>query len=177
MPAGSAAPFQGAFGADLTGGQGSWNGTLFRLPLRTPEQAAESSISRQSYDSDKVARMLDALRSEAPLVLLFLKSVRRIDVLDWADSEAAPTPLFSCEAVPADWEGGGDSGSAAAAAAAAPGGAPAHGGREWATLLEHRALFLRAAEAPEDADVASAYSVALVTRCARAGSGGKVVSV
>lgn len=50
-----AAPFAGAFGCpDLTSpaavrelGAEGWQGTLFRLPLRTEAQAANSAISKQ----------------------------------------------------------------------------------------------------------------------------------
>lgn len=41
------APFEGAFGCSLAGGR-AWPATLFRLPLRTPEQAATSTISKQA---------------------------------------------------------------------------------------------------------------------------------
>jgi sacsin len=48
--AGQLAPYQGAFGCDLTSGSGSgrpWQGTLFRFPLRTAALAAHSNISKQ----------------------------------------------------------------------------------------------------------------------------------
>jgi hypothetical protein len=177
VPAGTAAPFSGAFGADLSRAA-PYEGTLFRLPLRTAEQAAESSISRQVYDPRKVAAMLEALRAEAHLVLLFLKSVRRIDVLEWREGEAAPTPLFSCQAVPPSAAPAllQDTASAAAAAAAASSGGGEGGGvlaaqqgsgdgaAEWGRLARERALFLHAAVAPEAEQVASTYGVALITR-------------
>lgn len=166
VPAGTAAPFEGAFGADLAAGV-PYAGTLFRLPLRSAEQAAASGISRQAYAPEDVAAMLGALREEGALVLLFLKSLRSIDVLEWREGEAAPRALFSVKAAPlplADL-GGAGAAAAAAVAVAAPGPAPAAGdAAAWRSLLEQRALFLRAAEAPVSEDIASVYSLALVTR-------------
>lgn len=176
VPAGTAAPYQGAFGANLAKGR-PYNGTLFRLPLRTAEQAAESSISRQAYNPDKVASMLEALRVEAPLVLLFLKSVRRLDALEWRQGEPAPVPLFSCEVGP--WQSAlapqrplCQGVSAVEAAVMGPGpvplpaaGSKGNGGAaEWQRLMQQRALFLHAAEAPESEEVASTFSLALITR-------------
>lgn len=168
VPPDSAAPFAGAFGADLRGGA-AYAGTLFRLPLRTAGQAAESGISRQAYSPDKVASMLAALRDEAPLVLLFLKHVRRVEAYDWADGAAAPRLLFSCEAVPlaptalAAALGAHTQPLEAAAAAGGPAAVPAGQEGEWRQLDQQRALFVRAAEAPDGEQVASTYGVALVT--------------
>ena len=118
--------------------------------------------------------MLEALRTEAPLALLFLKSVRRIDALEWRDGDPAPRLLFSCEAVPAA-PGAVDAAIAAAmarggtgsnsAAAKGGGGAPAPVGHEaeWRRLAEQRGLFMRAAQAPVSEDVSSTFAVALVT--------------
>ena len=51
--------------------------TLFRLPLRT--QA--SGLSDNTYDTRKLLELLDALRQEARYLLLFLKSVCKIEVV------------------------------------------------------------------------------------------------
>ena len=199
LPAGSAAPFEGVFGARVGGGVGGdgdggadaaqqpppppFAGTLFRLPLRTPAQAAESGLSRQAYDAERVAALLAALGAEAPLALLFLKSVRRLDALEWREGAPAPTPLFTCEARPlalpralsqagaAAVEEESDeeepAAEAVAAAAVAAGPAPTRGGggggEAWTALLRDRALFLRAAEAPAGDDVASVFGLSLVT--------------
>ena len=51
--------------------------TIIRLPLRT----APSNLSEQVYDTDKVHQLLTALKKEAKYLLLFLKSVNRIEVI------------------------------------------------------------------------------------------------
>ena len=45
-----------AFGCDLAR---EYRGTLFRFPLRTAAQAAESKLSRQSYDAASARAMID----------------------------------------------------------------------------------------------------------------------
>ena len=53
-----------------------YNKTLFRFPLRS----ATSSLSDNVYTLQKVNELIDALRSEAKLLLLFLRSVHTIEV-------------------------------------------------------------------------------------------------
>lgn len=55
--------------------QGHFSGTLFRLPLRTPEAAAASDIKRTATTADDALALLGALARELPQALLFLKSV------------------------------------------------------------------------------------------------------
>lgn len=40
--------------------------------------------------------MLAVLAEEAPLMMLFLKSVERIEILDWQPDAAAPVLVFEC---------------------------------------------------------------------------------
>ena len=51
--------------------------TIFRLPLRT----VRSRLSKNIYSVDKVKTLLNALRLEAKYLLLFLKSVLKIEVM------------------------------------------------------------------------------------------------
>ena len=51
--------------------------TIFRLPLRTEP----SKLSKNIYSVEKLKRLLDALKQEAKYLLLFLKSVTKIEVL------------------------------------------------------------------------------------------------
>ena len=53
-----------------------YNKTLFRFPLRS----ATSNLSDNVYTLQKVNELIDALRSEAKLLLLFLRSVHTIEV-------------------------------------------------------------------------------------------------
>ena len=72
-------PPQGVFGCDVVSGV-PWPHTLFRLPLRSPGQAAGSSISKQAYSGEQVARLLLQMQSECRLIMLFLKSLTRVEV-------------------------------------------------------------------------------------------------
>ena len=56
----------------------SYNKTLFRLPLRK----TATNLSSNIYSLQKVNELIDALRSEAKLLLLFLRSVHTIEVYD-----------------------------------------------------------------------------------------------
>jgi sacsin len=72
-----------------------FEGTLFRFPLRTPEQAARSRLSKQAYSADALRAVLAAFQKEAVHCLLFLRSVERIELLEWQPGAAAPALSFS----------------------------------------------------------------------------------
>lgn len=84
------APFR-AFGCTL---DREFNGTLFRFPLRTPEQATKSRISRQAHTLESAQALLDDFMREASAMLLFLKTVESVQVFTWAEGAAAPTETF-----------------------------------------------------------------------------------
>ena len=48
------------------------------------------------YTVDKARDLLVALQSEAPLMMLFLKSISKIKVYHWMDGELGPELVFSC---------------------------------------------------------------------------------
>jgi hypothetical protein len=76
-----------------------FNGTLFRLPLRTKQQASASEISKQSWDSDSVMSQLETFISEARDCLLFLRNVKRISVyIQHADDNNALEKLLDIQA-------------------------------------------------------------------------------
>ena len=64
--------------------------TIFRLPLRS----VPSDLSKNLFTLPKVLELLDNLRKEAKYLLLFLKSVNRIDVVH-VDADGIHTPAFS----------------------------------------------------------------------------------
>lgn len=72
-----------------------FNGTLFRLPLRTPNQASTSRLSARSLTDDESRDLLVALRKEANSLLLFLKYVETIEISIWPRDGASPTILFT----------------------------------------------------------------------------------
>ena len=73
-------PFkQDLFGVDETTFlRGDFNGTFFRFPLRTPRMS--SRISATNYDMGKVEELIKSLEVDAHVILLFLKSLQRIEV-------------------------------------------------------------------------------------------------
>ena len=60
--------------------QSSFPGTLFRLPLRLPSAAASSSIKSSPTTTHQALALLESLQQQLPQALLFLKSVREVEV-------------------------------------------------------------------------------------------------
>jgi hypothetical protein len=60
--------------------QGSFHGTLFRFPLRSSSTAAASDIKASATSAGQALGLLQSLAAVLPQVLLFLKSLRQIEV-------------------------------------------------------------------------------------------------
>ena len=75
-------PFNGVFGCDLSLDKedNSYDGTLFRFPLRTREQAAVSEIRDKCYDEHEMRELLEMFLDKANTVLLFTQNVFRVGV-------------------------------------------------------------------------------------------------
>jgi sacsin len=71
-------PFEGLCGFSVR--NRSYNGTLFRFPLRNVSRAKR--VSSHTYDINKLRNLLGALRGEAQCILLFLRSVRSVKVFE-----------------------------------------------------------------------------------------------
>ena len=73
-------PFNGVFGCDLTlrKEDNSYDGTLFRFPLRTREQAAVSEIRDKCYDEHEMRKLLKMFLVKANSLLLFTQNVFRV---------------------------------------------------------------------------------------------------
>ncbi|OQS05175.1 hypothetical protein THRCLA_02648, partial [Thraustotheca clavata] len=84
-------PFEG-FGCDL---KKPFDGTIFRLPLRTPEHAKESKLTSRPQTVDSIKQLLHALVQESTMILLFLRNVTSISVLHWYDGQSDPTLLHT----------------------------------------------------------------------------------
>lgn len=63
-------------------GDTNFQGTLFRLPLRTTESAKNSEIRKQAFTESNVKELLNELRQSGEELLLFLKSVQEIRVYE-----------------------------------------------------------------------------------------------
>ena len=75
-------PFNGIFGCDLRLDKedNSFNGTLFRFPLRTSEQAERSEIKKLPYDDQQMRELLLMLVNGAKTLLLFTQNVLHVSV-------------------------------------------------------------------------------------------------
>ena len=75
-------PFNGIFGCDLNlqKEDNSFNGTLFRFPLRTSEQALKSEIKKLAYDDTQMRELLLMLIKGAETLLLFTQNVLRVSI-------------------------------------------------------------------------------------------------
>ncbi|KDO29648.1 hypothetical protein SPRG_05600 [Saprolegnia parasitica CBS 223.65] len=84
-------PFEG-FGCDL---RSPFDGTTFRLPLRTPEQAKTSKLTSRAQTLASVSQLLDDFAHESTMMLLFLRNVTTIHISQWETGQSAPTPLYT----------------------------------------------------------------------------------
>ena len=84
----------GVFG--MTAETSNYDATLFRFPLRQPD--SESRISQNCYTPDSVRENLfSSLKTEAPILLLFLKHVRKVSTYEWNETDDCPECKFSVE--------------------------------------------------------------------------------
>jgi sacsin len=74
-----------------------FNGTLFRLPLRTAAQAETSTLSKRALGTEDASVILDSLQAEASAMLLFLQNVESIEITYWEAGAPKPTRRFHCE--------------------------------------------------------------------------------
>lgn len=87
------APYDGFEGFFVKSNQ-EFNGTLFRLPIRTKDQAELSMLSKRSITTNEILSLFNVLESEAASMLLFLKSLQEIEILIWNENDERPS-LFS----------------------------------------------------------------------------------
>ncbi|CAM9675904.1 unnamed protein product, partial [Ectocarpus sp. 13 AM-2016] len=84
-----------AFGCNL---RSHFPATLFRFPLRTPEQASVSRLSRQAHGVREMRGLLEAFAGESAGMLLFLKNVERMTVFEWESGQSQPRQVSFCDA-------------------------------------------------------------------------------
>jgi hypothetical protein len=79
----------------LAPGAAFHSGTIFRLPLRTPEAARRSKISREPFVADQFYEIVAQLRETGPGLLLFTRHLLSFSVAEIpAKGAAPPTPLL-----------------------------------------------------------------------------------
>ncbi len=79
----------------LPHGTTDFNGTVFRLPLRTVQQAMGNEIRHEPFTADNVHRLLQSIEHDAEALLLFLKSVLTIEVYEIRDGSTEPQMRLS----------------------------------------------------------------------------------
>ncbi|XP_019622025.1 PREDICTED: sacsin-like [Branchiostoma belcheri] len=80
-------PFQGVFGYSTST---PYRGTLFRLPLRTPQEAAVSEISAESYstpDNKNLKKVTESFKEGLKSLILFTQNVRQVTMYTLDESE------------------------------------------------------------------------------------------
>ena len=84
-------PYNGIFGCNLLLDKedNSFQGTLFRFPLRTREQALRSEIKDLYYDSQEMQELLQLFVGGAKSLLLFTQNIRRISIFHLPKSTQA----------------------------------------------------------------------------------------
>ena len=76
-------PYNQLFGCDMTGeGTFNFDGTLFRLPFRTSEQAKASDISKEPCTAVNVNNLVKSLKESASTLLLFTQNVKEVRVFE-----------------------------------------------------------------------------------------------
>ena len=95
-------PYEGVFGFKMPKEKDTnlgYNGTLFRLPLRTKEQASISEISQLHYSENEVKALLEMIVNGSDDLLLFTQNVLRVKIYslpsDANNPEASSIKLFT----------------------------------------------------------------------------------
>ena len=92
-------PFNGIFGCDLhlDKQNNSFDGTLFRFPLRTRDQASASEIKKLWYNPEEMRELLQMFLQGAKNVLLFTQNVLSVGIYHLPNTESQdpqPTLMF-----------------------------------------------------------------------------------
>ena len=75
------------------------NGTMFRFPLRGPEMAEKSAISKKVITPDHVLALLDKLKEELFEILLFTNHLQQISISEVDASTGSLTNTYTCSGV------------------------------------------------------------------------------
>jgi len=89
-------------GAGLLKGQKDFRGTVFRLPLRTVEQARVSEIARRPFTVASWQELLDQVLATREELLLFLKNVEELHVSEFLANARELREILSVRTANAD---------------------------------------------------------------------------
>ncbi|XP_030840846.1 sacsin-like [Strongylocentrotus purpuratus] len=86
-------PFKGVFGLNFSGGNEPFNydGTLFRLPLRSKEAAQKSQICKESYDGEKLINLMQKMWESSQNLLVFTKKVKKVALFYLSENSSDPS--------------------------------------------------------------------------------------
>ena len=88
-------PYNQLFGCDMTGkGTFNFEGTLFRLPFRTSEQAKDSDISKEPYSPQNVNNLVKSLKKCASTLSLFTQNVKEVRVFEISKNSSVQESLL-----------------------------------------------------------------------------------
>eukprot|EP00755_Sulcionema_specki_P000936 Sspe_Gene.3173::Locus_1042_Transcript_1_1_Confidence_1.000_Length_5840::g.3173::m.3173/K17592/SACS; sacsin len=80
---------------DEKSGKAFYGGTVFRLPLRTMDQAAVSELCRgMCLTMDMMQEQLKQAGEQLPSKMLFLNHLKSVKVYDWGEADESPTLLY-----------------------------------------------------------------------------------
>lgn len=82
-------PFKKIFGCDIQNAC-RYDGTLFRFPLRTPQQAVMSDICKVSYQREEMLELLEKFSDIIGEILLFTQNVKEIKVFHLQENTLSP---------------------------------------------------------------------------------------
>ena len=95
-------PYHGMFGCDLASSM-PFQGTLIRLPFRTPESSRLSEISKTMVSTEHATAYLQAFKEAAAECLVFLQHVQRVNfcwIAPDAGPHAVPAALLQVQIMP-----------------------------------------------------------------------------
>ncbi|XP_069765467.1 sacsin isoform X2 [Narcine bancroftii] len=96
-------PYNGIFGCNFkipTGENFYYDGTLIKLPFRTPEEAAISGISTKYYNQKHIMALVDSFKKASKDLIIFLKNVRKVSlkfISEHSVHENQIIPVFKME--------------------------------------------------------------------------------
>ena len=86
-------PFQNIFECNIGDKINNYPGTLFRLPLRTPDEARESEICKKHYSRDDVFELFKLLLDNGQNILMFTQNVKKIELYHLKNINENPTQM------------------------------------------------------------------------------------
>ena len=86
-------PFQNVFGCNIDKITNCYPGTLFRLPLRTPDEARESEICQKHYSRDDALELFKLLYDNGQNILMFTQNVKKIELYHLKKNDENPIQM------------------------------------------------------------------------------------